>query len=55
MTESRCYKPSKTIREALSECARESGAQFAPQAITALVRLARRGALSTQLAESVRP
>ena len=55
MTESSSYKPSKTIREALSECARESGAQFAPQAITALVRLARRGALSTHLAEIVRP
>jgi len=55
MTESRSYKPTKTIREALSECARESGAQFAPQAITALVRLARRGGLSTHLAEIVRP
>jgi diguanylate cyclase (GGDEF)-like protein len=45
MTESRIYKPTSTRAEALAECARERGHQFAPAAVDALLRLAERDAL----------
>jgi len=45
MTESRVYKPTSTRAEALAECARERGHQFAPAVVDALLRLAERDAL----------
>ena len=45
MTEPRAYKLSSTRAEALAECARERGHQFAPAAVDALLRLAERDAL----------
>jgi len=45
MTESRAYKPTSTRAEALAECERERGRQFAPVAVDALLLLAERDAL----------
>jgi diguanylate cyclase (GGDEF)-like protein/PAS domain S-box-containing protein len=45
MTESRAYQPARARPEALAECARERGHQFAPTAVDALLRLAGRDAL----------
>jgi HD-GYP domain-containing protein (c-di-GMP phosphodiesterase class II) len=45
MTESRAYKPTRSRSDALAECARERGRQFAPAAVDALFRLAERDAL----------
>jgi len=45
MTESRSYKPTSTRPDALAECDRERGHQFAPTAVDALIRLAARDAL----------
>jgi diguanylate cyclase (GGDEF)-like protein len=45
MTESRAYKRTSTWAEALAECARERGRQFAPTAVDALLRLIERNAL----------
>jgi len=48
MTEARSYKPTSTRAEALAECARERGRQFAPSAVDALLRLAERGMLGAE-------
>ena len=45
MTEARTYKPTRTYPEAVAECLRERGHQFAPTAVTALLRLADQGTL----------
>ena len=46
MTSSRFYGEARTTGEALAECRRESGLQFAPEAVAALDRLWTLGALS---------
>ena len=48
MTEARSYKPTSTRAEALAECARERGHQFAPSAVDALLRLAERNLLGAE-------
>jgi diguanylate cyclase (GGDEF)-like protein/PAS domain S-box-containing protein len=45
MTSSRLYGPALSVGEALAECRREAGTQFAPSAVTALERLWTLGAL----------
>jgi diguanylate cyclase (GGDEF)-like protein/PAS domain S-box-containing protein len=45
MTENRAYQPARDRPDALAECARERGYQFAPTAVDALLRLAGRDAL----------
>jgi diguanylate cyclase (GGDEF)-like protein len=41
MTSNRSYRSAKPIREALDECRKLSGLQFAPEAVTALLAVAR--------------
>jgi putative nucleotidyltransferase with HDIG domain len=45
MTQSRTYKAALTESDALAECRRERGRQFAPAAVDALLALAARGTL----------
>jgi HD-GYP domain-containing protein (c-di-GMP phosphodiesterase class II) len=47
MTSSRVYGDALDAVEALGECKRERGAQFAPEAVDALERLWALGALTT--------
>jgi diguanylate cyclase (GGDEF)-like protein len=46
MVNVRHYKPPMTVEEALEECRRHAGGQFWPDAVTALERLVRAGALT---------
>lgn len=45
MTSARPYRAAGSAADALAECARESGAQFAPWAVEALMGLWREGGL----------
>lgn len=55
MTENRTYQATKTVDEALEECRRERGRQFAPRAVDALVALAARGVLGARPAPTAPP
>jgi diguanylate cyclase (GGDEF)-like protein len=50
MTSTRIYDEARTVAEALAECRRESGRQFAPEAVAALERLWTLGALTVDAA-----
>jgi HD-GYP domain-containing protein (c-di-GMP phosphodiesterase class II) len=47
MTSSRVYGGARSIADALAECKRERGTQFAPEAVDALDRLWALGALES--------
>jgi HD-GYP domain-containing protein (c-di-GMP phosphodiesterase class II) len=46
MTAARTYSRTRTVEEAVAECHRAAGTQFAPEVVVALERLATVGALA---------